>query len=104
MVDDDAFRQTTIAVDGDDFLPRAQLLYAACAECTVETRLLLVADTDPITRTEIGNLRACFLDDTGDLMAGDKRIASITPRIVDVLDVTPRQASMRDLHQNVTAT
>ncbi len=102
-IDDDVFRQAAVAVDGDDFLPNAQLLSAPPAEGTFETRLLLVPDTDTITRMQVGDVGACRFDDANDFVARDQWEPSITPGIVDELDVAPRQASMRDPHENVCA-
>ena len=60
---DDAIRQTAVAVYGDDLLPGTQLLSALLAEGAFETRLLLVTDTDTITRLKVGDVRACLFDD-----------------------------------------
>jgi hypothetical protein len=95
-IDDDVFGQAAVAVDGDDLLAGAELLDALCAEGTFETRLLLVTDTDTITRVQVGNLGTGLFDDANDFMARNQRKPRITPSIVDELDVAPRQATMRD--------
>ena len=73
------------------------------AEGAVETRLLLVPDTDAIAGVQVGDLGTGLFDDSNDFVAGDQRIPRVTPIIIDELDVAPREATMRDPHQDVTA-
>jgi len=102
-IDDDVFGQAAVTVDGDDLLTGAELLGAPLAEGAVETRLLLVPDTDAIAGVQVGDLGAGLFDDSNDLVAGDQRIPRVTPIIIDELDVAPREATMRDPYQDVMA-
>ncbi|HVQ48045.1 MAG TPA: hypothetical protein VMS62_14550 [Gemmatimonadales bacterium] len=95
--------QAAVTVDGNDLLTGAELLDAPLAEGAAETRLLLVPDTDAITGVKVGDLGTGLFDDSHDLVAGDQRIPRVTPIIIDELDVTPREATMRDPYQDVTA-
>ena len=97
------FGQAAVTVDGNDLLTGAELLGALLAEGAVETRLQLVPDTDAIAGVQVGDLGTGLFDDSNDLVAGDQRIPRVTPIIIDVLDVAPREAAMRDPHQDVTA-
>ncbi len=102
-IDNDVLGQAAVTVDGNDLLTGAELLGPPPAEGAVETRLLLVTDTDAIAAVQVGDLGTGFFDYSNDLVAGDQRIPRVTPIIIDELDVAPREAAMRDPHQDVTA-
>ena len=102
-IDDDMFGQPAVAVDGDDLLPGAELLCALLAEGTTETSLLLVSDTHTIAPLQVGDLGTKLFDDSNDLMARDQGKPRVAPFIIHELDVAPRDATMRDPHQDVMA-
>lgn len=95
--------QAAVTVYRNDLLTGAELLDAPLAEGAVETRLLLVPDTDPITGVQVGDLGTGLFDDSNDLVAGDQRIPRVAPIIIDELDVAPREATMRDPYQTSRA-
>jgi hypothetical protein len=95
--------QAAVPVDGNDLLTGAELLGAPLAEGAVETRLLLISDTDAIAGVQVGDLGTGLFDDSNDFVAGDQRIPRVAPIIIDEPDVAPCEATMRDPHQDVTA-
>jgi hypothetical protein len=96
------FGQPAVTVNGNDLLTGAELLGALLADGAIETRLLLVPDTDAIAGLQVGDLGTGLFDDSHDLVARDQWILRVTPIIIDELDVAPREATMRDPHQDVT--
>src|SRR5262245_52460921 len=103
MIDDDVFGPAAVPVDGDDLLTRTELFDAWFAERAFETSLLLVTDAHPIASLELGDVGTGLFDDSDDLMARNQGKPRVAPIIVDVLDVAPRDAAVRDPHQDVVA-
>lgn len=97
------FGQAAVPVDGDDLLARTELFDALFAERAFETSLLLVTDAHPIAPLELGDVGTGLFDDSDDLMARDQGKPRVAPIIVDELDVAPRDTTVRDPHQDVTA-
>jgi hypothetical protein len=62
-----------------------------------------VTDTHTIAPLQVGDLGTKRFDDSNDLMARDQGKPRVAPFIVHELDVAPRDATVRDPHQDVMA-
>jgi hypothetical protein len=93
--------ESTIGVDPDNRLIRAELLDSLAAIGALEARSELEANADPVAAGQIGDSATGLLDTPDDLVTRDEGKLRVAPIVVDELNVPSGEATVRNTHQDI---